>query len=54
MKLGLGGSKRDPYLQCHEINTSIAQGGLDRFKDLWKGGEGGEGGGEVGEHITPS
>ena len=57
MKLGLRGSKRDPYLQCHEINTSIAQGGWwshccsegeeeEREKEREEGRERGEEGGD--------
>ena len=58
MKLGLGGSKQDPYLQCHEINTSIAQGGWwshccseeeqEREKEREEGEERGEEGGDEG------
>ena len=56
MKLGLGGSKQDPYLQCHKINTSIAQGGWwshccseeeeEREKEREEGRERGEEGGD--------
>ena len=57
MKLGLGGSKWDPYLQCHEINTRIAQGGWwshccsereeeEREKEREEGRERGEEGGD--------